>query len=278
VTLHVPYRGDGTGRPVDLERMPLVLHGRARKRWRYVGVFGEKVMLCAGVVQIGPVGQTFWAVWDRERRALHERTRLGPAGRRAVALPSGAVRLRDGGVSADLVVEPGTPVETVTPSGDAWMWTRKQGGVRVHGTVTVGGRELAVDAFGCVDDSAGYHPRETAWRWSAGVGRTEDDRAVAWNLVEGIHDARVRSERTVWVDGVPDEVAPVAFADDLGSIAFASGEELRFAAEATRRRVEDLRVVRSDYVQPFGSFAGMLPGGLRLAAGRGVMERHAARW
>jgi hypothetical protein len=278
VTLPVPYRGDGTDRPVDLARMPLVLHGRPRKRWRYVGVFGERLMLCAGVVQVGPVGQTFWAVWDRERRALHERTRLGRAGRRAVALPAGAVRVRDGAVRAELVVEPGRAVETVSPAGPAWMWTRKQGGVRVHGTVEVGGRRIDVDAPGCVDDSAGYHPRETAWAWSAGAGSAEDGRAIAWNLVEGIHDARVRSERTVWLDGEPVEVAPVAFAEDLSGVAFASGEALGFAAEATRRRTDDLGVLRSDYVQPFGAFTGTLPGDLRLAAGRGVMERHRARW
>lgn len=278
MALQVPYRGDGAGRPVDVDRMPLVLHGRPRKRWRYVAVFGEHLMVCAGVVQIGPVGQTFWAVWDRERRALHERTRLGPRGRRAVSLPPGAVRVRDGAVSIALVVEPGEPVETATPAGAAWIWTRKQGGVRVHGTVVLDGRTLALDAPGCVDDSAGYHERDTAWEWSAGAGRADDGRAVAWNLVTGIHDSRVRSERTVWVDGRPEEVAPVRFADDLTAVTFAGGEELRFSAEATRRRVDDLKVFRSDYVQPFGGFSGTLPGGLRLTAGRGVMERHSARW
>ena len=279
MTLQLPYRGDGGGRPVDLTRMPLMLHGRPRKRWRYVGVFGERLMLCAGVVQVGPAGQAFWAVWDRERRTLHERTRLGPAGRRAVSLPVGAVRLRDREVRVDLDVEPGgEPVETVSPAGSAWIWTRKQGGVRVRGTVEVGGRRLALDAPGCVDDSAGYHERETAWAWSAGAGRTDDGRPVAWNLVAGIHDAPVGSERTVWVDGRAQEVAPVAFAEDLSGVAFAGGERLSFAAEATRRRVDDLKLVRSDYVQPFGAFTGTLPGGLRLAGGCGVMERHAARW
>ena len=35
---------------------------------------------------------------------------------------------------------------------------------------------------------------------------------VAWNLVDGVHDAPVASERTVWVDGEPREVPPLAFA------------------------------------------------------------------
>src|SRR3712207_455833 len=169
----LPYRGDGTGRPVDLPGMPLILHGRPRKQWRYVAAFGERLMLCAGVVRIGPLPQCFWAIWDREKQALRERTRLrAPA--RFVRLPHGRVLLSDGGVSADLVVEPGVPVETVSAAGDAWIWTRKQGGVRAHGTVTLDGEVVPVDALGCVDESAGFHSRVTEWEWSAGVGSLSD--------------------------------------------------------------------------------------------------------
>ena len=34
----------------------------------------------------------------------------------------------------------------------------------------------------------------------------------------------------------------------------------------------------SDYRQPFGTFTGTLGGGVELAEGFGVMERHTARW
>jgi hypothetical protein len=37
-------------------------------------------------------------------------------------------------------------------------------------------------------------------------------------------------------------------------------------------------LVGSEYVQPFGTFSGVLPGGVRLAGGHGVLERHRARW
>ena len=36
--------------------------------------------------------------------------------------------------------------------------------------------------------------------------------------------------------------------------------------------------MRSSYAQPFGTFTGELPGGLRLAEGFGVMERHDVHW
>jgi hypothetical protein len=144
--------------------------------------------------------------------------------------------------------------------------------------VTLEGDEIAVDALGCVDDSAGFHERLTEWEWSAGVGSLSDGRPVGWNLVAGVHDAETGSERTLWIDGEPVEAPPVRFTPDLSAVTFPAGEGLTFTAEASRERHDDLKLFRSDYVQPFGTFAGTLPGGLELAAGRGVMERHSALW
>ena len=126
---------------------------------------------------------------------------------------------------------------------------------------------------GFVDDSAGYHARHTAWRWSAGVGRTDDGRRVAWNLVDGVHDAPSSSERTVWVDGEPHEVPPQEFGDNLSSVG-----GLRFREWSARESHINLLVMRNSYRQPFGEFSGELPCGLRLAEGYGVMEEHDVRW
>ena len=258
--------------------MPLALRGRPLKRWRYVGSYGERLMLCAGVVWVGPLPQTFWAVWDRRRAALRERTRLVRPLRHVSISDDLRVVVRDETVTADLVVTPGVAVETASPHGDAWIWTRKQGGVRVTGRVVLDGEEIAVDDLGVVDESAGYHARDTAWEWSAGVGVLRDARAVAWNLVTGIHDAESASERTIWVEGSPVQTAPVSFSGALDAIAFRDGSALRFNGEATRSRTDDLLVFKSDYTQPFGTFTGTLEGGLELAEGFGVMERHTARW
>jgi hypothetical protein len=140
------------------------------------------------------------------------------------------------------------------------------------------GRTWEVDALGLIDSSAGYHARTTEWRWSAGVGRSTDGRALVWNLVDGVHDAPRQSERTVWVGGEAAEVGPVEFADDLSSVGFAEGGALQFSAEAERARRDDLKIFASDYRQPFGTFAGTLPGGLEVAEGYGVMEWHDVRW
>jgi hypothetical protein len=37
-------------------------------------------------------------------------------------------------------------------------------------------------------------------------------------------------------------------------------------------------LVRYTYRQPFGAFAGTMPGGLELDHGLGVMEHHDAHW
>jgi hypothetical protein len=110
---------------------------RILKRWRYVGVYGPEMMLCAGIARVGGVPQCFWAVSDRERRLLHERTRrrLG-----AVALPDGAVRVRDGGVAIDLLLAPaGEAIAVRSRHGGGEIRTRKAP-VTARGTVGLDGR------------------------------------------------------------------------------------------------------------------------------------------
>ena len=108
------------------------------------------------------------------------------------------------GVHAELSAEETEGVATVHPNGrGGYVWTRKQAGVPMRGTLSLDGRRIELDGEGAIDDTAGYHARHTAWRWSAGVGRGVDGRRVAWNLVEGVNDAPDGSERAIWVEGVP---------------------------------------------------------------------------
>ncbi len=269
--------------PLPPVRMPAWRGSRPLKRWRYVGVYGPELMLCVGTARVGPGRQSFWAVWDRATGRLRERTRRSGGGVRLGMDRPGRVLVLDDGVEIDLTLDEVDGVETIAPNGEAYAWTRKQGGVRARGTVVVDGVVRELDALAVIDDSAGYHARRTAWTWCAGVGRAGDGRTLAWNLVAGVNDPPRESERTVWVAGVPVEVGPAArFADDLGAVETDDGVALRFAAEATRERRENLLLVRSEYRQPFGTFAGVLPGPagtpLQLAEGWGVMERHTAVW
>lgn len=239
--------------PLPPARMPLVRDRRPLKRWRYVAVYSPELMLCVGHARVAGMSRRWWAV----------------------ALPDGSLFE---GVSADGVIDlsldEAEGVEVVSPHGRSYIWTRKQAGIGVRGQVTVAGRALSFDGpFGFVDESAGYHARHTAWRWSAGIGRARDGGSVAWNLVDGVHDSPVQSERTVWIDGLPQEAEPVHFAADLSRVG-----DLRFTEWSAREDHTNRLFVRSRYRQPFGSFSGALPGGLELESGYGVMEWHDVHW
>lgn len=306
----LPWRGPGPGRP-DLPlppaKLPLRRAGTWRKRWRYLGVFGDELLACAARVQVGPLGQTFWAFWDREERRMWERTRLRLPGARGEVwsehLGEGeevVAELGDQGVldyvpdegslvrvdgthpeggeaKAFLRTGSGNWVEAVCPAeAGGYVWTRKRV-VPVEVDVRVGEHRWRFEAEGVEDESAGYHPSHTVWSWSAGVGRTSDGRSVGWNLVSGVNDPPERSERAIWLDGAPTEPGPCTF-EDLDAVTFADGSRLEFASEAVRERADSLLGVRSTYRQPFGSFTGRLPGGLEVEHGLGVMEHHDAHW
>jgi hypothetical protein len=250
-----------------------------------VGVYTQELMLCVGDARVGPVPQRWWAV-ALPGGGLHERTTFGKGG---LAIDGSTVRVAAEGVQIDLRLEESPGVEVVSPVNErgAYIWTRKQACVPVTGSVEIDGTRHTIDGdAGFVDDSAGYHQRHTTWSWSAGVGVAADGRRVGWNLVDGINDDPFTSERTVWIDGEPQAVGPVSFAEDLSEIASASGSgaqahggvDLLFSEWSSREHSTNALIMRSSYRQPFGAFAGGLPGGLQLAEGFGVMEQHDVHW
>ena len=255
----LPWRGPGPGRPalpLPPDRMPLARGGRPLKAWRWAGAFGPDVMVVAAAVRLGGVPMAWWAIWDPAAGRLLRRFARGRGGV-TVEPARFAIAAR-----AEIALGDGEPVEVVSRHGAQHIWTRKRAGLSARGHVL--GRPVELRAV--LDESAGYHARETAWRWSAGVGTLAGGEPVAWNLVDGVHDAPEASERTVWVDGAPREVSSAGF-DALG-----------FAEQAAIERRENLLVASSEYLQAFGSFGGELPEAGALREGWGVMERHAVRW
>jgi hypothetical protein len=255
--------------------MPLRDHGQTRKRWRYVGLFAEELMLCAARAEVGRLAQSFWVLWDREARRQWTHTAVRP-GSREVAFQGDRLEVDADGLRASLLLGKAEPVEVTCPSGDSWAWTRKRAGLPIEGTVEIPGRCWQVSGRGVDDQSAGYHARRTSWRWSAGVGESVDGRALAWNLVEGVNDPTSGSERAIWVEGEPTEPPPVAF-EGMAAVDLGESGVLHFASESEHARDDNYLLFRSSYRHRFGSFAGTL-GGFELAAGLGVMEEHDALW
>lgn len=295
----LPWRGPAEERPelpLPPGKMPIRFAGTWRKRWRYVGAYGEQVMLCAAKVRIGPFGQTFWAILDRRSGEVIEHTKqLRPSQRGEVWTERGGgnqgwdlgttgtnlrTRIHADAATAKLAFSDcGVWAESVCPNGDGgYVWTRKRPSW-IELDVDLGERGRIRETLrGIEDESAGYHPHHTVWNWSAGVGACADGRNVAWNLVEGVNDPAAGSERAIWVDGedAPREPGPVSF-DGLDGISFEDGTRLGFAADAERQAEENRLVVKYSYRQPFGRFSGSLAG-LELAEGIGVMEHQDAVW
>src|SRR5918992_166268 len=100
----LPRRGPGArelGLAIPPARMPLLLRGRPLKRWRYVGVYGPDLMLCAGRARVGVIPQSFWGVVE-PGRPVRDLTSLRGAG---VRFDGSRVLIDSGGVQADLTVE-----------------------------------------------------------------------------------------------------------------------------------------------------------------------------
>src|SRR5882672_3685879 len=98
--------------PLPPGRMPLLRRGRPLKRWRYEAVYGPELMLCVGDARVAGVPQRWWAL----------------------ALPDG--RLFEGErLDGELSFDEGPGVEVVSPHGRSYIWTRKQAGIQVSGTV-----------------------------------------------------------------------------------------------------------------------------------------------
>ena len=260
---------------MDTASLPLFEQRQLRKRWRYVGLFAEELMLCAARAEVGPLTQSFWVLLDRESGQQWNHTELRP-GSKEVTLDGPRLEIDGPGLHADLRLGETTPIEVTCPSGRADAWTRKRVGMPIEGTVEVPGRRWEVAGHGVDDESAGHHQRQTSWNWSAGIGVASDGRPVAWNLVTGINDPPSGSERAIWIDGEPSEPAPVSFArpDEIG---FDGGEALRFAGESEHTHDDNYLLIRSRYRHRFGSFSGSL-GGAELTQGLGVMEEHDALW
>jgi hypothetical protein len=203
--MDIPWRGPAHA-PLDVDRLPLFRGLRPLKKWRYLGVYGPEVQMCVGIARIAGAYQAFWAVHNRTTDAFRERAALRPI------LHFDETSARFDGVDV-AYRRAGEPVEVVSRHGKQLIWTRK---TPVHVTGTIDG--LAIDSHGLVDESAGHHARVTRWSWSAGCGTSETGAALTWNLVDGVHDSLHNSERTLWVDGVPQEVDPVTFAADLSRV------------------------------------------------------------
>ena len=277
--INQPYRGSGIDRPRGIplppEHLSLIRAWQLRKRWHYVSFWSGALSFCAAQVSVGPLRQEYWGIWDRAQQQFCERSHV--FGKR-VQLENNRVRVDDEDVHIDVAFEMCNSFEVYRPAGQAYIWSHKDYCRAAQGTVRYGNETRSVEGVMFVDVNAGYHERQTRWRWAAGAGRDQHGRLIAFNAITGLFDTEKNSERTIWIDGEANEVGPNEFSDDLKTVSFAEGGILTFTPEQLIEQHDNYLVIRSDYFHWFGTYSGTLPGGIQLQEAYGVRERHDAVW
>ncbi|MDQ3266742.1 MAG: DUF2804 domain-containing protein [Myxococcota bacterium] len=143
--------------------------------------------------------------------------------------------------------------------------TQKWAALLAFGHLKAGGRRYLLDGgVAGLDYTHGYLARHTAWRWAMGLGRLPDGTPVGLNLVEGFNEDNAdANENGLWVGNrlIPLDRARFDFnrqdlLDDWRIRTTDGSVDLRFKPLHVHREERDLKVIKSRFAQPFGTFTG----------------------
>lgn len=187
------------------------------------------------------------------------------------------------------------------PEPGRWLYTHKAYGLPAGGTIASGDwRESTTvgEALAGLDWNRGYRLTETYWNWAAAAGRDARGRTIGFTFtshvpVEGTgHEAPAHdtaNDSAMWLDGRVVDLGGLRFEYDPAEILLPwrirderGLVDLEF--QPLGERVEDLnlKVIVSQFHQPYGTFRGVLrsPAGeaFSIADVFGVTEQHFARW
>lgn len=288
----------------------------AVKRWQYLGVVTEDLVLGAAVAHVGLAANAFAYVYDRGEGRVRDYSYLDPGARRTrysassvegcteyvtrkaevrldnrVVIGPRRLVLRLPELACDIAFDESeiTPLCAVTQNGlRGYNYCHKAAALPVSGSLTIEGRtiDLGDDALGVLDWTAGCAARYTFWNWACGSGRLPDRRTVGCNFVSGINE-RGFTENVYWVAGRPEKVDTMYFEYDPARIldpwriTSSDGKvDLTFTPEQERAENLNVGLVMSRFHQPFGAFSGtlMIDGAPTPVRLRGYAEEHEAKW
>ncbi len=281
------------------------------KKWQYVFVATPEMMLSLAVIDGGYLSSGICAVFDRGARRMLVNDNpvlppicaqvgedpadgmsarlLGPAIRARMQRAGGRVSIQatwahaDVDLMLDLTRAP-PPITAIAEAGEPgrFDFTQKTVLAPAEGEVRAGNIHFPVQGqLAGLDYTHGFLPRETAWRWAFATGRA-GSHLVAFNFSDGFLGSE--GENVVWIDGEPQPAGPVTFCFDARAplldwrVRSADGRvDLTFHPEGYRAQTIDLKLIRSAYLQPFGTWSGSV-NGVAIEGLAGVAEDHAARW
>ncbi len=282
------------------------------KTWHYASIANEACVVAVAIIDVGIAASAFAYIFDRRARRLLTNlsaTTLPGASRftdcagpgASSTFKAGKLRLaieRATGSSAWAIHGTGPDGFTIEASldttsapaplcaiadipGGVANCTHKTVGLAARGFVASNGVRFELnDGTGAFDHTHGLLARDTRWRWASATSP-----GLSLNLVEGFNGP---VENVVWVGDELVPVGPVTFDYDRKdtlrpwTIRSADGVlDLVFTPEGERREDKNLVIAKSWYVQPIGSFRGVLRRPDRLPldiALVGVTEDHIAKW
>jgi len=296
--------------------------GRFRlKEWHYTSLVTERFFFAFAVVQLGYVANAFCYLVDRaDATKLHGFEALSPLGiglsfaessvagttrwqhRRQlleIAWRNGAwqvtvdVQLQGERLHGAFAFAPAEALALLHPLAPGRpAYTHKEAACPATGSLTWRGESLAADGLATIDWTRSLALRETSWKW-ASFAAMVGGRRVGLNLSAEVYDdaSGQSRENAVWLDGkvfvlggvrfsVPPE--PSAEPWTLRSM-HDDAVDLRFQPLGARAQSLDLWLLRSRFVQPYGTFTGTvrpspdLPA-LNVDGAFGVVEDHQSRW
>ncbi|APR78757.1 Hypothetical protein A7982_04104 [Minicystis rosea] len=277
-----------------------VFRVRHEKRWIYMAIAADDLLVCAAVVRLGYASNCFVFAFDRAAgRIVSKYSTVAPRIAASVGDTGGDgcharfrwlgahVSIERGRAERDYRVEVKAPdlrvsarlsTETMPPrigaiaalpAPPSGLFNATEKGVLlpVVGEAIIGGKHYDLDGgLAGYDFTAGLLARHTAWRWAFALGRTRNAERVAVNLVQGFVG---EAECAVWIDG---ELFPVS----EGRIEMQEGRplapwtvrtrdgevDLRFEPGDVHAESHDFGVIASKFIQPAGSYSGVirLPG------------------
>ncbi len=287
-----------------------------RKRWVWACLSAEDVFLAFAVVRTGYAASAFVSVLDTRRFQLEDCAWTGPPllgrvtddvhaaglvarfaaprvclevsrarkeGGLDVRLRSKRLALEVDAVMLEADAPPPLAVIADLGSGDVDA-TEKRALMTLRGHARVGHRRIMLDGGrGGYDYTQGLLPRRTRWRWAYGVGTTSRGDPIAWNLTAGfVGEAECAVFDRGGVHGVAEPVIAYDEARPDGPWSVrGSGIDLTFRVAGVHAERRRLGLLRTDFLQPAGTFDGTVEVGGRVHVVRdlpGVVEDQDVLW
>lgn len=297
---------DTSTRTWDSEGGLLKRRRSQRKAWIFAGAYTEHLMVGIAVADAGYLANAFAYFYVPGERLYREEK---------VLLPFGFPGNFDPGLNDEwklgnfrIATERGRMVATVrgkftleldldmNENGLSFIcpaterpfnFTYKNLCLQAAARVTYQGRAYNLEGqTGGVDFSKGYPPRLTRWNWAMVSGHTSEGIPIGLNLCDG-HNGKY--ENAAWIGGERVLLPLPGFVYDRNLPADGQDWRIRtpdgsldmaFTPWHARSENINARLIRHDFVQPFGKFSGEFRVGAKTHrfTGYGPVEEHESLW